>query len=64
MPSNRATIEGQLEKALDTAFELARLEALQMIADGDVGVIMLHIGKRQIRVEATPKRSHEPVQFE
>ena len=53
-----------LEQKINEALEQARAELVRFYSDGDVGTITLHVGKKQIRVKATPERSYEPVQFE
>jgi hypothetical protein len=53
-----------LEKAIEDALKQVRAELIRFYGDGDVGKIELHVGKKQIRVKATPERSNEPVQFE
>lgn len=54
----------QLKQAIEKALTQARDELVRLYSDNDVGTITLHVGKKQIRVKATPERSHEPVQFE
>lgn len=50
-----------LRKAIEDALEQVRVELLRFYADGDVGVVAVHVGKLQMRVKATPERVNEPV---
>lgn len=50
--------------AFDEVLEQVRAELVRLYSQNDVGTIVLHCGKKQIRVKATPERSNEPVQFE
>lgn len=52
-----------LEQKINEALEQARAEIIRFYSDGDVGTITLHVGKKQIRVKATPERSFTPVEF-
>lgn len=49
------------EHGIDEILEQVRAELLRFRADGDVGTVTVHVGREQMRVKATPERTHEPV---
>lgn len=51
----------QLAKAIDETLEQVRRELIRLYTDNDVGVIAIHVGKKQMRVKATPERTHDAV---
>jgi hypothetical protein len=53
-----------LEKAIDSALRLARVEILRLYADEDIGTIVINVGKAQMRVKSTPERISEPISLE
>lgn len=57
-------ITPQLEKAIGETLEQVRTELMRLYADNDVGVIAVHCGKKQMRVKATPERTHDAVPVE
>lgn len=53
-----------LQKAIDETLAQVRAELIRLYADNDVGVIAIHVGKKQMRVKATPERTHDAVSVE
>lgn len=53
-----------LERAIDETLALVRVELMRLYRDNDIGTIVVHVGKKQMRVEATPKRTHDAVSVE
>lgn len=53
-----------LEKAITETLELVRAELMRLYRDKDVGTIVIHVGKRQMRVKATPERNYDAVVVE
>lgn len=49
------------ERAIDAILEEVRVELLRFYTDHDVGTVTVHVGREQMRVKATPERTHEPV---
>lgn len=50
-------------KAIEETLEQVRTELIRLYADGDVGTVTVHCGREQMRVKATPERTHEPVRL-
>ncbi len=50
-----------LEQAIEDTLEQVRTELMRLWTDGDVGIVAVHVGKEQMRVKATPERTHDPV---
>lgn len=57
-------IPPQLAKAIDETLEQVRRELIRLYADSDVGTVTVHCGKKQMRVKATPERTHDAVPVE
>lgn len=52
-----------LEQMIDAALEQVRAELIRMYTDGDTGQVVIHCGKDQVRVKATPERINDPVRL-
>ena len=53
-----------LERAVTNALEQVRSELLRFYADGDIGTVVVHVGKAQMQVKASPERKRDPVQVD
>lgn len=55
------TITPQLAKAIDETLAQVRAELIRLYLDKDVGTVVVHCGKKQMRVKATPERTQAAV---
>lgn len=54
-------IPPQLERAITETLEQVRTELMRFYRDNDSGTVTVHVGKKQMRVKATPERTHDAV---
>lgn len=52
-----------LEQMIDAALDQVRQELIRLYADGDVGSVVIHVGRDQLRVKAQPERINPPVRL-
>lgn len=53
----------ELEQAIEKTLAQVRDELIRLYADGDIGAVTVHCGKKQMRVKSVPERIYDPVQL-
>ena len=60
MPDRQAAFE----KAIAETLTQVHAELVRLYTDGDVGTVIINVGKAQMRVKAQPERISEPISLE